>query len=59
VLNNVNAKESRKLTCAVQAAHWVELECIVTAIFFAKHVVNISCGRVGMAEKIVLENILK
>jgi hypothetical protein len=30
VLNNVKVNVGRKVTCAVHAAHWVELENIVS-----------------------------
>jgi hypothetical protein len=35
---NVKAKKSRKLTCAVHAAHWVELEYMACCSLLLQHV---------------------
>ena len=52
VLNNINVNGVRKVTCAVHAAHWVQLENIVSTVCCCNSVVSRTCGRLKGEENI-------
>ena len=45
----------RKVTCAVHAAHWVQMEYIVSTVCCCNSVVIIAFGKIGGEEKVDLK----
>jgi len=54
VLNHIKEIGGRKVTCAVNAAHWVQLENIVSTVYCWNRVGSIQLGKFGGEEKIIL-----
>ena len=52
VLTDIKVNGVRKVTCAVHAAHWVQLENIVSTVCCCNSVVSRTCGRLKGEENI-------
>ena len=52
VLNGIKVNGTRKVTCVVHAAHWVQLENIVSTVCCCISVVSRTCGRLKREENI-------
>jgi len=55
VLNNIKVNVGRKVTCAVHAVHWLQLENIVSTVYCWNRVCSIQFRKLVGEEKIILK----